>query len=95
MGSVIILRPQEEGRKVPVGRGAGVDWLLGSPESPPASLFPEAERRLFAKKQVSGKSLRVVGIEVPVVERRRALNRVLCEDLSETSLKCEILTCWV
>lgn len=41
---------------MPVGRGAGVDWLLGSPESPlKTSLFPEAERRLFAKKQVSGK----------------------------------------
>ena len=41
---------------MPVGRSTGVDWLLGSPESPTkTSLFPEAERRSFAKKQMSGK----------------------------------------
>lgn len=43
---------------MPVGRGVGVDWLLRSPESPmKTSLFPEAERRSFAKKQVSGKEV--------------------------------------
>lgn len=56
---------------MPVGRGAGVDWLLGSPESPlKTSLFPEAERRLFAK-QCLERGLRGSGIEVPVVERGR------------------------